>query len=318
MKTLMRIIQSVIVSLALIFSATITSAQSVWSVPSGNWSAPGSWLPAAVPLVGTNVLFTNNVGAASAAGTVDNTVDLSFGGTIGLLQYANTNAGGAAGFYHTTQIAAGQTLTVTNGLIVGTAADSGGACVVNATITGAGGKLVLSGGTNLVVNQASATSGAHIAILNLAGLDTLTANGGRLQVGVANGVNRAEGNLFLAKTNTITLSGAAPQFYMGFNNGNNNGSANFPILELGQSNAFFVDSITISADKQGNPGVQAFCSIRFSPITILTPTSAAPAAVRVAFRHGSPEIMAARPPPAAAATAPMISVSGRSTRWWIR
>src|SRR5262249_22677021 len=70
------------------------------------------------------------------------------------------------------------------------------------------------------------------------------------------------GNLFLARTNVISLSGSAPQLYMGFNNGNNNGNNNFPILYLGISNAIFVDSITVSADKQGNPASR----LLFNPV----------------------------------------------------
>jgi len=257
MKTPTRHIRLDVISLAIIFLAASASAQSTWSAASGNWSTAGNWSPAAVPAGGTNVLFTNNLGAATSAGTVDNTVDLSFGGTIASLQFAqNTNNSGVL-FYHTMQIASGQTLTVTNGLTVGTLTDGvgngpGTNVMVNTVITGAGGKLALTGG-NLVVNQASAQSGAHLAVLSMTNLDTFTANIGRLQVGVANGVNRAEGNLFLARTNVITLSGSAPQIYMGFNNGNNNSSQNFPVLQLGLSNAFFVDSITVSADKQGNP-----------------------------------------------------------------
>lgn len=268
-KPLLQTIRSALVPVALLALASFAGAQSVWNGPSGNWSTAGNWLPATVPTAATGVLFTNNVGAPSSAGTVDNTVDISFGGTIASLQYANTNTGNGGGFYHTTQIASGQTLTVGNGLTVGTMMDGTGTsstgtnCVVNATITGPGAKLVVNGtGTNMFINQASAGAGSHLAILNMTNLDTFNANGGRLLIGVANGVNRAEGNLFLAKTNVISLSGSAPQLYMGFNNGNNNGGNNFPVLELGITNAFFVDSITVSADKQGNPASR----LLFNPV----------------------------------------------------
>lgn len=266
MNTQIRILRFHVITLLTIFTASFAGAQSIWNVANGNWSAAGSWLPAVVPTVGTNVLFTNNTGAATSAGTVDNTVDLSFGGTIGSLQFAQNTNNAGINFYHTMQIASGQTLTVANGLTVGTLTDGVGAgpgtnVMVNTTITGAGGKLAVTGG-NLVVNQASAQAGAHLAVLNMTNLDTFTANIGRLQVGVANGVNRAEGNLFLAKTNVITLSGSAPQLYMGFNNGNNNSGNNFPVLQLGLSNAIFVDSITVSADKQGNPASR----LLFNPV----------------------------------------------------
>ena len=264
MKTLFQPFR-VLTLLLSILTVNLASAQTqIWTNSNGNWSAAVNWSPNGVPGVSTNVLFTNNVAAPNTAGTVDNTVVTS--STIAALQYANfTNTGGVF-FYHTTQIAAGQTLTVTNGLTVGTLQDGAGGVTgtnvtVNATITGLGGTLALTGG-NLVVNQASAQGGAHYALLNMTKLDTFTAAIGRLQIGVANGVNRAEGALYLARTNIISLSGSAPQLYMGFNNGNNNGSANFPILYLGQANAFFVDSITVSADKQGNPSSKLF----FNPV----------------------------------------------------
>src|SRR5436305_12138251 len=156
MKTLIRIIQFEILSLALIFLAPTAGAQSLWNTASGNWSVAGSWLPAAVPGATTNVVFTNNVGAPTSPGTIDNTVDAGFAGSISSLLFSqNTNSGGVV-FYHTMQIASAQTLTVTNGLTVGTLTDAGAAATVNATITGAGGKLVVSGG-NMIVNQASAT-----------------------------------------------------------------------------------------------------------------------------------------------------------------
>ncbi len=223
-----------------------------------NWSTAGNWSAVAVPGSATNVLFTNSVGSAAAAGAIDNIVNSGFGGTIGALQYANTNTSNGAGFYHTTQIGAGQTLTLTGGLIAGSLTDLGGNAVVNAAITGAGGKLVMSNtSSNLVANQGSGTSGAHTGILNLTNLDVFTATIGRIIVGNASlGVARAEGALYLAKTNFITLSGSAPQIYAGYNNGNNNGNNTFSYIFLGQSNVLAVNSITIGADK--NAAVMAF------------------------------------------------------------
>ena len=261
MKNPFRLVQNIAIVAVSVLGATLAPAQSIWTNSTGNWSVAANWKPNAVPGATTSVLFTNNAGAASNPGTVDNIVDLGFGGAIASLQYDNTVGTNGTAYYHTTQIASGQTLTITNGLTVGTLNDAGANAVVNATITGAGGALDLSGG-NLVVNQASSTGGIHYGSLNLSNLDTFTANIGRLQIGVANGVNRAEGILYLAKTNTISLSGSAPQLYMGFNNGNNDGSAEYPILYLGQTNTFFVDSITMSADKQGNPASR----VLFNPV----------------------------------------------------
>lgn len=263
----LRTVRLELTALALLACAPFAGAQSVWSGPSGNWSTAGNWQSSAVPGPGSSVLFTNNSGAPTSSGIVDNTVDSSFPGTIGSLQFAQyTNTVGGVSLYHTTQIASGQTLTVSSGLTVGTLTDGVGSgpgtnVAVNTVITGSGAKLALTGG-NLIVNQASAQAGAHLATLNMTNLDNFTANIGRLEVGVANGVNRAEGNLFLAKTNMISLSGSAPQLYMGFNNGNNNSLNNYPVLYLGITNAFFVDSITVSADKQGNPASR----LLFNPV----------------------------------------------------
>jgi len=264
MKKLLCPIQKLVIFAASVLTATLAPAQtlSTWNAASGNWSVAANWSPTGVPGAATNVMFTNNVGAAASAGAVDNTVDAGFGGIISSLQYANTNTANV-GFFHTTQIAAGHTLTNAGSLTVGTLVDSLATCQVNATITGAGATLLMTNtAANLVVNQASANAGAHIAILNMTNLDNFTATIGRVQVAVANGVNRAEGNLFFAKTNNITLSGSAPQFYVGFNNGNNNGNNNFPVIYLGQANAFNLDSITISADKQGNPASR----LSFNPV----------------------------------------------------
>jgi autotransporter-associated beta strand protein len=270
MKKTPQYLRALAISTAALAIAQLASAQTEsWTAGGGanqNWSAAANWSANVVPTSLTNVLFTNNAGAAASPGVVDNIVDGGFAGSVASLQFANTNAGGV-GFYHTTQIAPGQTLTVGGSLTVGTSTggglDSGGACQVNAFITGASATLSMNNpSANLVVNQASGTAGAHLATLNMTNLDTFNANIGRLQLGVANGVNRAEGVLHLAKTNTITLSGSAPQLYMGFNNGNNNGNNNFPILYLGQMNSIFADSITMSADKQGNPASRVF----FNPV----------------------------------------------------
>src|SRR5262249_16469333 len=84
-------------ALALLACVPLAGAQSVWNGPTGNWSATGNWVSSAVPGPGSAVLFTNNVGAPGSAGTLDNTVDLSFGGTIASLQYANTNTSNGGG-----------------------------------------------------------------------------------------------------------------------------------------------------------------------------------------------------------------------------
>src|SRR5438132_187607 len=70
-----------------------------------NWSTVANWSGGAMPTSADAAVFTNNTGAASSAGTVDNIV--SADATIGTLVYSNTTAGT---FFHTTQISATKTL----------------------------------------------------------------------------------------------------------------------------------------------------------------------------------------------------------------
>ncbi len=85
-----------------------------WST-AGNWSTVGGSTP---PAASDSVAF--GIGAFPAStnivGAVDNIVSAST--TIASLSYVNTN-GGANNFYHTTQLASGQTLTVNGSVFVG-------------------------------------------------------------------------------------------------------------------------------------------------------------------------------------------------------
>ena len=135
--------------------ANVAPAQSLWH-GSGNWSTAADWSPAVVPTASTNVVFTNNTGAATAPGSVDNTVDSGFPGTIASLTFQNTNTSGGSGFYHTTQIPAGQTLTVLGGLTVGNMADVANNQIY-ASFTGTGTLLVSN--TTAGVNEIGRASG---------------------------------------------------------------------------------------------------------------------------------------------------------------
>jgi pectin methylesterase-like acyl-CoA thioesterase len=184
-----------------------------------------------------------------------------FGGYIGSLQIGQTNG------FHTIVIASGTTLNVTNsgGLFVGTSGDTGATKALTNTITGAGAALNLSNtNANLVLNQGENSLNNSRAILDLSGLDTLTANIRAIGLGSVHFTNaiaqRNSGTLLLAKTNNITLSlsnslanystlgtqvNAIESAYVGA--GNNSGSLS--LLILGQTNAFFVDSLGIGRSK---------------------------------------------------------------------
>jgi hypothetical protein len=152
-------------ALALVAGRTLPAATVIWSGANTNvdfnWSDTANWFGGATPLDGDDVKFFDP-GAAVAISNVNNIVDGSFAATIGTLQYGNTNGN------HTTLIASGVTLTVTNNsaLTVGTLADNA-SLQVNATVTGAGGTLNVSNGAALIY-----ISQGHAA--NLAGTQRST------------------------------------------------------------------------------------------------------------------------------------------------
>src|SRR5262249_55022979 len=132
---------------------------------------------------------------------------------IASLIYENTNV------FHTTQIAPGKTLSIfgSSGLLVGSESDLGSPASVSATITGAGGALMISiAAANMIVRQGSTNSGSNLrASLDLSGLDSFQATVARLQIGALGTYPRPSGVLRLAKTNLITASGASPAIIVG-------------------------------------------------------------------------------------------------------
>ncbi|HSY18566.1 MAG TPA: PQQ-dependent sugar dehydrogenase [Candidatus Acidoferrales bacterium] len=237
-----------------------------------NWSTSLNWLNVTAGGSGTpgpanDLLFTNT--AAVAANITNNLVDANF--AVGSLQYANNNT---SPNYHVTLIEDGQTLSLTNGLLVGTGTDAGAGGLVNALITGLRGTLSLSGG-NLFVAQGSGTDGAHLATLDMSGLGTFNANIARLSLGVPNGgaaPPRAAGVLRLARTNTISISTT------GTTNGllvawNSNTGASTPgatkpsLLYLGQTNGIYADTVWVGSVKTTG------ALLAFNPTGLNSPTA---------------------------------------------
>jgi autotransporter-associated beta strand protein len=217
----------------------------IWNSPGpglNNWSIVGNWSPAEIPESLDNVKFYDVGAIGVGVSNINNVVDVDLGGTIASLQYANTNGN------HTTFIAPGNTLTISGsaGLSIGTETDNGSTQTVFTTIAGSAGELVLDNpSADLIVRQGSATSSSQRATLDLSGLGNFSADLDQMLVGVIGPVNRATGTLFLARTNTIFTSGS-PGICAADNN-SNNGGQNF--IYLGQTNAFFTDSITIARQK---------------------------------------------------------------------
>src|ERR1051326_9075554 len=262
---------SLLLVFQLMLATTAGAATLIWSGPTGadtNWSNGSNWTNATAatsgtaPSSGDDVKFFDT-GAVAAVSNINNTVDNGFAGTIGSLQFGNTNNS------HTTLISAGAALNITgaNGLIMGTPGDVGVAKILTNTITGAGGALNLNNTTaSLSLNQGTAASVSGTrAVLDLSGLDTFTMNGSRIGLGTTTLPNpgsanqREAGVLFLARTNLITLSSSAslatyqatasqnPAIELSHNPGNNAGILS--ILYLGQTNAFFIDSISSGRTK---------------------------------------------------------------------
>ncbi len=243
----------------------------VWNGASGtdtNWSNGNNWAGSVSPAAGDDVKFFD-AGAVTTVSNINNAVDDDFSGTIGSLQYGNTNN------FHTTLISAGHTLnlTGTNGLSVFMPAQdtaAGPAKSVFTTITGAGAVLNLNNtNANLVINQSHTNSPGGRATLDLSGLDTFTGNLNRIGIGTVSlpntlnpgggaGNNRCLGTLYLAKTNLIRLNYVVPlatylaakatnALEISRNPGNNSSAISF--LYLGQTNAFYLDSLGVGRDK---------------------------------------------------------------------
>jgi len=256
---------------------TVNAATNIWiGASGGDWLTPGNWSPSGPPGANDEARFFNP--GAVADTTIDNVVSTDT--TIQWLWIGQTNNN------HNMGINAGATLTVTgtsdNGYgLLGSDPDAGGITpdpnplryqstiyvgtktassttqLVPATISG-GGRLVVSNANNeILIRQFFGTAGgaAHRAILNLSGLDTFVAHLGRIRVGdgEAQPLNRSEGQMFLAKTNTVTLVGTNfqdnVQLVVGNNDVNQN-QANPSILVLGGKNVINVDEVLVGGKKQ--------------------------------------------------------------------
>jgi hypothetical protein len=233
----------------------------LWTNGAGdiNWSSMLNWTNVTAggngpPGISNDVVFTN-FSAAVTSNTVDNIVNSDT--TVASLTYENTNS------FHATQIAAGKTLTVvgTGGLLAGTETDAGTTATVSASLTGAGGSLVVSNAAaNFIVRQGGTNGGSGMkAVLDLSGLDTLRMNVARVEIGALGTYARPSGVLNLAKTNFITASGASPAILIGGQGGGSGNGGNGSLFYLGQSNVIFANGITVASVKQNG------CSMLFSP-----------------------------------------------------
>jgi fibronectin-binding autotransporter adhesin len=237
------------------------NAQSVWNAvinvsTDTNWSTAANWTPGGAP--SGNVFFGDPTGVADA--TVNSFVDSSFGGTITGLLTTNvtTHQNILIGSGFTLHISGAAGLQATNG---------GGASgqVPITTISGPGAAIVVNNASANIFAGINGASGVGPQTLDLSGLDTLHFTGARMLsgVGTVSATPRCSGVLFLAKTNVITLTGTAPQVYVGENSQN---TGNASALNLGQTNTIFADSLTVGSDKQSTGGSVGTSIIRFNSI----------------------------------------------------
>jgi pectin methylesterase-like acyl-CoA thioesterase len=245
-----------------------TGNANIWFGPGAgitNWSTGNNWTNATIGgtagLVGGDDVKFFDAGASTTASNINNVVDVNL--TIGSLQYGNTNLS------HTTLIAPGVTLAVTNagGLLAMTPTDVGVLKVLTNYITGVAGTLQLTNAkAPLAVNQGGATSSSR-EVLDISGLGVLSANILKIGVGTTTSpnpggsANKTAGVLYLAQTNIITLNltDTLANYQLGSRTnaieisnspGNNAGVASF--IYLGQTNSIYLDSVGIGRNKNNS------------------------------------------------------------------
>jgi hypothetical protein len=296
MKPSFPVLRSVVALAAFFALCSAASAQSIfWSAEdatngvSSDWSDPVNWLGGVLPGAANAAVF-DNAGQSGSPTSPDNITDVNF--VINALWYAATNL--SPNFaYHNTQISSGVTLTVSNTsaaivLDSGTQNDPGtGAQVGSAssysTISGDGTLLVNDTNSEsvMIVSQGSSsyTGDAGLwASLDMSKLSTFNGTFGRLLVGLQgvgptageaslNSSGRQSGLLSLAATNIIHLT----------QTGNNQGTGaaaaggaalvindcpffgdDGSYIYLGQSNAFWADTITVGRQQCSRSAVMEF------------------------------------------------------------
>jgi autotransporter-associated beta strand protein len=219
------------------------------ALTSTNWSDALNWQTPGVPAATEPVRFNDT---AMAGGTPFDVIGDGPGGIVSVFNVDNfvdiniTNAaliyGNTGGSFHNTQIGSGKTLVVNGSLAVN---GSGG----NATILGTGGTMKINNPANATtINIANATA----PTVDMSGLDTFTATVNQIGVGfnTTSSGSTVSGAWYLGRTNSILtgsgFSGVGAALVVG-GGGSGNGQ-----LFLGQSNAFYVDGITLGINTSGN------------------------------------------------------------------
>ena len=228
------------------------------------WSDANNWSLAQLPTAGDDVIFTNVIGCTNVLGAVNNVVDRDW--TVNSLGYIALSNN-----FHNTLINPGLTLTVDSpgtasiNLLLASTLTTGLNDQLYATVRGAGGSLVVgnpnspstSANVWLNVRQTSLTAGAHLATLDLSGLDNFTFAGGQVRIGGdggASSLDRPAGMLILAKTNLIIATATSststtPITSAAIILASGTGSSSVGIIKLGQENTINANYIEIGTLK---------------------------------------------------------------------
>lgn len=186
-------------ALAAMGTLSVGHGQTTWDYsanPDKNWSTATNWSTDASPAA-TSVVFGNS-GTSGASTTVGNIVDTSYTGAGALTGLTYGNTGAAA--WQVTQIAAGQTLSVTGNFRAGTT-QVGAGLITLAAMTGSGTFAVNNPGGTFTVASSSSTGNASRATLDMSALSNFSANVNLFEVGTGNSGN---GTIFLADNSVIT------------------------------------------------------------------------------------------------------------------
>ncbi|HEX4122877.1 MAG TPA: autotransporter-associated beta strand repeat-containing protein [Verrucomicrobiae bacterium] len=278
----------VFVSTFLIGAACLTGAQRAgaaydyWSGADSantiNWSDGANWT-SAIQTYYNEVVFQGPGGSANNVFTVNNILDSTGGDSqmpVWQLDYNPTNLN------YTTLINPGITLNINAGngtLDVGADYNHQGSpatpnAVETITIQGTGSTLTMI--NTLTVCQGSSQGGdSHMVTLDMSGLDNYVNNGtsgqaANLNVAPAGSFHNSHGILYLAKTNTITLSG---QFYV-CNQGTGFSNSLACACYLGIANHILVGSGNLLVGGVGTSPAGAF--MKFNPAFVggsLTPAA---------------------------------------------
>jgi hypothetical protein len=241
---------------AAILGSASWAAEKIWMGVAADtlWSTGNNWSTVGAPAPGDNVTFTNldfTDASFVLGGAANNVVDAAFSISINSLGYRNIS-----GFHNTTLMnpllvsgssASDVAFIADDGepaiFFIGSGQADGLDDAVYASINGSS-LNVSNVNANLSVMQASATSGAHRATLDLTGLDAFTCVVSNILVGHDFGVpiTRATGTLILATSNSITTK------LISVSDAYQNAGA-ISYIHLGQVNTLNVDRIRIASHK---------------------------------------------------------------------